>query len=665
MKHHQNSFILSVVFLFIPFLGTAQVGYSPYVDSLANLADTSNMELLVRQLSGDTAVVINGQTHTFTTRFAGSTQNQLATEFIAGKFTEYGYTPEIQFFNDNTGQNVIATKIGSLYPDNYYIVSAHYDSYNYQDQEHAPGADDNASGTAAMLEAARLFYDIPSEYSIKFIAFDEEELGLYGSNYFASQASQSGMVIEGVINLDMLGYTSDTNYKYDLCTEDDNAQLALDFEASAGFYYPHLITYKDNCNGSDQYSFWLFGYPAIGVIEAHSDFNPHYHSAQDIIDNFNLGYYFSLAKAAYSTLLANILEYRYDISHKHLLSTNQTTPRLAEAVITGTNPIAQGNDAPRLYYSTDNINYESVLTFESVGDTFRFMIPGFPYGTVVNYYFAVQDENGNYLMTSPFGGMGFPPQASIPPSETYSYIVDALVSHTACSPNMPLPLPTSSTTVDEFTVTQVGRIEDLDVTIDITHTATVDLRVRLVGPDNTLVTLTDAEGGGGDNFTQTRFDDDADSSILEGHAPFTGHYRPLVPLSNFRNKYTDGIWKLSVHENNFYNPGGSLNSWCLHFFYVDTTVNAEHKNLQNLSFNCYPNPAKDKLEILFTVSELTRISLTIYNQTGVLVKTLGESVMPPGNNLLVTPIESLPSGIYFIRAYSDKQSSTRKLVVIK
>lgn len=665
MKHLMNSVILALMFVGLPILVAGQVGFSPYVDSLASLADTSNIRLIVRQLSGDTSVVINGQPHTFTTRYAGSTQNQLATDFIAAKFTEYGYTPEIQFFNDGTGQNVIATKTGTLYPDKYYIVSAHYDSYNYHDQENAPGADDNASGTAAMLEAARLFYDIPSKYSIKFIAFDEEESGLLGSNYFASQASQSGMVIEGVINLDMLGYTSDTSYMYDLCTEDDNAQLGLDFEASAGYYYPHLITYKDNCNGSDQYSFWLFDYPAIGVIEAHSDFNPDYHSSQDLISNFNLYYYFSLARTAYSTLLANILEYRYTITHQHLALTNQTTPRLTEAVITGTHPLAQGTNAPRLYYSTDNLNYESVLPFESVGDTFRFMIPGFPFGTVVNYYFAVQDQDGNFMMTSPFGGMGFQPQASIPPSETYSYLIDAMVNYTACSPNMPLPLPTSSTTNDEFTVTVVGRIEDLDVTIDITHTATTDLRIALLGPGGQAIILADHHGGAGDNYTQTRFDDDADSSITEGHAPFTGHYRPFMPLSNYIDTYTDGTWKLSVNETNFYNPGGSLNSWCLHFFYVDTTVNTESKDPDYLSFNCYPNPAKDKIEILLSITERSDVTVTVYNQTGSLVKSLGESVMPPGNNLLVTPIEELPAGIYFIRVNTDNQSSTRKLVVIK
>ncbi len=665
MKHLKNSIIVALVFLGFPIFVNGQVGFSPYIDSLTSLADTSNIELLVRQLSGDTSVIINGQTHTFTTRFAESTQNQLATDFIEAKFVEYGYSPEIQFFNEGSGQNVIATKTGTVFPDKYYIMCAHYDSYSSQNQEQAPGADDNASGVAAMLEAARFFYNMPSKYSIKFIAFDEEELGLFGSNYFASQASQEGMVIEGVINLDMLGYTSDTNYKYDLCTEDDNSQLTLDFSSSADYYNSHLITYKDNCSGSDQYSFWLFDYPAIGVIEAHSDFNPDYHSADDVIGNFNMGYYFSLARTAYATLLANVLEYRYYITHERLMSTNQTTPRLTEAVITGTYTIAQGNNAPRLYYSTDNITFESVLTFESVGDTFRFMMPGFSYGTDVNYFFAVQDEDSSFLMTSPYGGIGLAPQVSVPPSQTYTYLVDALVNHTACSPNMPLPLPTSSVTNDEFNVTHVGRIEDLDVTIDITHTATIDLQIRLQGPDGAVIILADRQGGAGDNFTQTRFDDDADSSVTAGTAPFTGRYRPVMPLSHYKNKYTDGTWKLSVQEINIYNPGGSLNSWCLHFFSVDTTVNIRDNDIPYISFNCYPNPASEELEILLNVREKSHVTLAIYNQTGKLVRVLKSGTLLPGNNLLVTNVNDLPPGVYFVRAISNKQSASRKVVVIR
>jgi len=659
--------LLSLLTLLIalPLLSSAQVGYSTYVDSVVGQTDTSNLKLLVRQLSGDTAVLINGQPHTFTTRYAYNPQNELAEDFIAAKFTEYGYTPEIQSFRNDTGQNIIATKPGLLYPYKYLIISGHYDSHAFADPNFAPGADDNASGTAAMLEAARLLKDVPTDYSIRFIAFDMEEMGLWGSFYYAQQAALADMDIVGVINLDMLGYNSDSDYTYDLCTEDNNSQLTLDVELSAAYYFPWLITHKDNCNGSDQYAFWASDYPAIGMIEAHSNFNPDYHTVDDVIGNFDFGYYFALAKTAYSALLANALDYRYIITHQKLLSTNETSPRLAEAVITGPHPVAQGDNRPRLYYSTDSVNYEYALSFESVGDTFCFMIPGVSFGTTVNYYFSVQDEEGNYSMTFPYGGYDTETQGSVLPPVTYSYLVDMLVRDTVCSVNTPLPLPTSTTTYDEFTVGFTGRIEDLDVMVDITHTATRDLKITLTGPDNTSVILANQQGGPGDNYTQTVFDDDADLSIIQGAAPFTGHYRPIEPLGRFRNKYTDGTWKLAVNESNFYNAGGSLNSWCLHFFYADTTVGIIKNTPNQYSFRCYPNPVKDKLEILFTVDRKTHVKLAIYSLTGTLVKTLSSNYLLPGNNLIVTPVADLLPGIYFIRASSGKESITKKLVVVR
>ena len=70
----------------------------------------------------------------------------------------------------------------------------------------APGADDNASGTAAVIEAARIFsqYDFP--FTIIYALWDEEEQGLIGSEYYATQAANAGDSILGVINLDMIGY---------------------------------------------------------------------------------------------------------------------------------------------------------------------------------------------------------------------------------------------------------------------------------------------------------------------------------------------------------------------------------------------------------------------------------------------------------------------------
>ena len=78
----------------------------------------------------------------------------------------------------STYYNVVGTKWGTIYSGQEYVLGAHYDSVNN------PGADDNASGTALMLEAARVLSGFDSEYTIRFIAFDREEQGLWGSEQY-------------------------------------------------------------------------------------------------------------------------------------------------------------------------------------------------------------------------------------------------------------------------------------------------------------------------------------------------------------------------------------------------------------------------------------------------------------------------------------------------
>lgn len=75
----------------------------------------------------------------------------------------------------------------------------------------APGADDNASGSAAVIEAARIFSNYTFPFTIVYAIWDEEERGESGSRYYAQQAYNAGDSIVGVINLDMIAYDSDSD----------------------------------------------------------------------------------------------------------------------------------------------------------------------------------------------------------------------------------------------------------------------------------------------------------------------------------------------------------------------------------------------------------------------------------------------------------------------
>ncbi|MFA4947407.1 MAG: M28 family peptidase, partial [Candidatus Krumholzibacteriia bacterium] len=112
----------------------------------------------------------------------------------------------IQFADTVWGENIAFIREGEKEPDRRFLLTAHYDSKSGSPYDCAPGADDNASGVAAVLECARILREERLDRSVEFVLFDGEELGLLGSRFYAA-ALDSGIVYEGVLNLDMIGWT--------------------------------------------------------------------------------------------------------------------------------------------------------------------------------------------------------------------------------------------------------------------------------------------------------------------------------------------------------------------------------------------------------------------------------------------------------------------------
>jgi Zn-dependent M28 family amino/carboxypeptidase len=110
-----------------------------------------------------------------------------------------------------TGKNAYAIKIGTKYPNQKFIICGHFD--DMPSGALAPGADDNASGTSAVLEAARILAPLQLEYTVIFIAFDEEERGLIGSHAYADSSFNRGDSILFVFNYDMIAWDGNNDYK--------------------------------------------------------------------------------------------------------------------------------------------------------------------------------------------------------------------------------------------------------------------------------------------------------------------------------------------------------------------------------------------------------------------------------------------------------------------
>jgi len=255
-------------------------------------------------LSGDTLATIGGVLHHIISRKYNSPRNPKAAQYIFENFQSYGYSPYYQIHN-LTNINIIAEKTGNKYPNQKYLITAHYDNWSTNSTDTVPGADDNTSGVSAILEAARLLAGINSDFTLEFIAFDEEKIGLYCCKGYADSVFARGDSILGVLNMDMISWDGNNDGKMSVYLNNASTSTADEFINSVVVYNIALTVSKSyNSASSDHYYFWQRGYKAITLIEVNSDFNPYYHSRQDTYDKFNLNYFTKITKAAITTFLS-------------------------------------------------------------------------------------------------------------------------------------------------------------------------------------------------------------------------------------------------------------------------------------------------------------------------------------------------------------------------
>lgn len=298
MKRSLRISLLSVFIFLIPFFSHTQ-DYDPMVNDLIVETNLDSLIKFTREITGEDSVMVNGLKVLIKNRVHH--QNDIAAEYIKQKLTGFGLTPLEQTFN-STGKNIYAIKPGSVYPDKQYIICAHYDAVaDYC-------ADDNASSCAAVLESARLLTNIDFEYTIIFAFWDEEEIGLYGSSYYADLASQNNDSIKGVINLEMLGWDSNGDMKFDIHTRDyansvELADLLVTIDETYNLLLDPVI-FNPGTTASDHSSFWNEGYSALCFSEGFfsGDGNPYYHTSLDRIEHFNLPYFHELSKLAIGTI---------------------------------------------------------------------------------------------------------------------------------------------------------------------------------------------------------------------------------------------------------------------------------------------------------------------------------------------------------------------------
>jgi len=399
------------------------------VQQVINSVNIDSLVYFVRELSGDVQTTIGGQPYTILSRHKNQPGNDKAADYIKERLQYYGLTAVDQWWSA-TGRNVFAKQTGTEFPNKYYIICAHYD--DMPSGTTAPGADDNASGTAAVLEAARILTQHTFPFTIMYALWDEEEQGLVGSAYFANQASAAGDSILGVINLDMIAWDSNNDYVAEIHTRPvassmDLTNEMIDVNATYNVGIS-LNIINPGLTASDHASFWNKNYSAILLIERYyGDFNSYYHTINDKIQYFNLPYFHKMSKLAIGTLTKLALNLNMRIEHTPLASTNIAgNVTTTASVLTGLT-IGSGSSAPRLYYRVNTgsgySDFFSVTGTVTESATYSFTIPSLQLGSAVQYYIAAQDDASSIVVTSPVGGGGYNPPGSTPPSQFYAFNV--------------------------------------------------------------------------------------------------------------------------------------------------------------------------------------------------------------------------------------------------
>jgi hypothetical protein len=672
---------------------------SPTVQTIINQTNLDSLVYFVKELSGEVPTIINGSPYTIVSRHKNNPSNDKAADYIKQKLNSYGLTTYDQWFS-GTGRNVYGVQLGTEFPNQQYMICAHYD--DMPSGTTAPGADDNGSGTAAVIEAARIFSNYTFPFTIIYALWDEEEQGLIGSAYYALQAANAGDSILGVLNLDMIAWDSNNDSVAELHVRPiSNSMTLKDKMVEVNSTYNigvNINIINPGLTASDHSSFWNKNYSAILLIEQYyGDFNAYYHTVNDKLLYFNLPYFHKLSKLTFGTLATLALNLDLRIDHTPIASRDNTNDILASASIVTGLDIGIGTNAPRLYYRKNTGSGWS--EFYSVTGTpvydsgiYDFVIPGQSLGTIIQYYLAAQDENSTMSVTLPLGGGGFSPPGSTPPTQFFQFYV------------APMNIAFSDSTVNLSNWTSAGGWgTTASKYTSAPYSFTDSPGGNYLANANATLTLNDninLSGFIGATLEfQTQWDIEADwdygqllISTNNGSTwtPMAGMYtnpgvgsfqppgQPLydgtqltwvkesIDLSSYLGQQIKLRFMLKadgyIQADGWYVD--DINLIAYEFVPVGTDQVSEVIEDYSLEQN-YPNPFNPSTKISWQSPVGSWQTLKIYDVLGNEVATLVDEYKPTGKYEVEFDASSLTSGVYFYTLQAGNYLNTKKMVLLK
>jgi hypothetical protein len=333
------SYLIFLLSMFPVFIWSQQdsISYDPHIDSLIMQLDDSNIDQHIQNLA---------HADGYFSRVSYTPGNEWAAHYIKQAFDSLAGLSSVYFdtffvFNAPSPYdtiplvNVVAVLEGSRFPSQEYLIGGHFDASANLDPNYnwdvdwptaiAPGADDNATGIACILEIARILSDtlngFNNDYTIKFVAFGAEERhpaynneNHWGSRSYVIEAYSNNDDIKGAYILDMIGFNDTGNNHYNIVSDLSSQHMGRKMLEVNQTYQIGLHTNSEpfpEATYSDHDQFWIYGYEAILVIENAPPWNnnppwynanPYYHKQTDTPDKVNIQQVGKIAQNALGVL---------------------------------------------------------------------------------------------------------------------------------------------------------------------------------------------------------------------------------------------------------------------------------------------------------------------------------------------------------------------------
>jgi len=577
-------------------------------------------------------------------REAYSPEALLTQNWLIEQYEQLGLEPSIHYFinisNDTLDAgNVVVVQRGTVYPDEYIIVSSHYDHNS------GPGADDNASGTAGVLEAARILSQYSFDRSIIYINFNAEENGLYGSMGYAKECARQDMNILGDFNLDMIGWYPpelDTIKMYTACSH-LSRNLYEYYTSVANLYLPETPTLwltRGETGSSDHIRFCTYEYPAIclGDVEYIAQ-HPCYHQPCDTIGNGVNN--FKLAEAIVKATIAATAE----------LANGDLPPQHFAATCDSTTVYLRWDEAENASYY--RLFRDDVLITELTETAFEDDEAND--GQMHDYYVVAIKTDGTENNESNHEKMMVSPALALPFFNDFNENTQGMRLRDGKWQHI-------QKTQDDYYLGTIASMRDTDGFISIAETDWFSIPT-----DVSNVTLSF------DYFTLVVFNYQYDIWV-------SGHFNILVTTDRIHWHLLDGIyshnWKHIEYSLNDYigEPFVQVrilaedckNNWILakdteNLYGIDNlTIDFSCVGISETKYELFtsleicPNPTSSQVEIHTDLSD--SYLLDVYNLMGIKVMEINDFY--DGS----LDISTLPSGVYFIKVTQFGKSISKRII---